>query len=120
MEMALGNRVEQNDRAANPQSSPPLAVERRAPKDQRDPGAKSALIRTAVRGYRLVCVLPAKMSADKRAALAAIGAEVIVTPNAPPGHPDNFQTVARRLAEERGWFLTDHVPSQPGESSASP
>jgi len=30
-----------------------------------------------------------------------------VTPNAPPGHPDNFQTVARRLAEERGWFLTD-------------
>jgi cysteine synthase len=32
---------------------------------------------------------------------------VIVTPNAPPSHPDNFQNVARRLASERGWFLTD-------------
>ena len=29
----------------------------------------------AVRGYKLVCVLPAKMSADKRAALAAAGTE---------------------------------------------
>jgi cysteine synthase len=61
----------------------------------------------AVRGYRLVCVLPEKMSADKRSALAALGAEVIVTPNAPPGDPRNFQQVARRLAAERGWFLTD-------------
>jgi len=69
----------------------------------------------AVRGYRLVCVLPTKMSADKRIALAALGAEVIVTPNAPPGHADNFQTVARRLAEERGWFLTDQFahPANP-------
>jgi cysteine synthase len=60
-------------------------------------------------------VLPEKMSVDKRAALAALGAEVIVTPNAPPGHADNFQTVARRLAEERGWFLTDQFahPANP-------
>ncbi len=61
----------------------------------------------ALRGYRLVCVLPEKMSVDKRNALTAAGAEVIVTPNAPPSHPDNFQNVARRLAAERGWFLTD-------------
>ena len=61
----------------------------------------------ALRGYRLVCVLPEKMSVDKRNALRAVGAEVIVTPNAPPSHPDNFQNVARRLASERGWFLTD-------------
>ena len=38
----------------------------------------------AVRGYRLVCVLPEKMSVDKREALAQVGAEVIVTENAPP------------------------------------
>jgi cysteine synthase len=69
-------------------------------------GVGLALV-AAVRGYRLVCVLPEKMSIDKRAALAALGAEVLVTPNAPPGHANNFQTVARRLAEERGWFLTD-------------
>jgi cysteine synthase len=61
----------------------------------------------AVRGYRLVCVMPEKMSADKRAALTAAGAEVVITRNAPPGDPDNFQNVARRLAEERGYFLTD-------------
>jgi cysteine synthase len=69
-------------------------------------GVGLALV-AAARGYRLVCVMPEKMSADKRAALAAAGAEVVVTPNAPPSSPDNFQNVARRLAEERGWFLTD-------------
>jgi len=61
----------------------------------------------AIRGYPLVCVLPEKMSVDKRSALRAAGAEVIVTPNAPPSHEDNFQNVARRLASEKGWFLTD-------------
>jgi cysteine synthase len=61
----------------------------------------------ATRGYRLVCVLPEKMSVDKRAALAAAGAEVMITANAPPTSAENFQNVARRLATERGWFLTD-------------
>jgi cysteine synthase len=60
----------------------------------------------AARGYRLVCVMPEKMSVDKRAALVALGAEVVMVPNAPPSSPDNFQNVARRLSEERGWFLT--------------
>lgn len=61
----------------------------------------------AARGYRLVCVLPEKMSADKRVALSSLGASVIVTPNAPPSSPDNFRNVAQRLAAEKGWFLTD-------------
>jgi cysteine synthase len=61
----------------------------------------------AVRGYSLVCVMPEKMSPDKRTALAAAGARVVITPNAPPDSPGNFQVVARRLAEENGWFLTD-------------
>lgn len=61
----------------------------------------------AVRGYELVCVMPEKMSLDKRQALAAAGARVLITPNAAPDHPDNFQNVARRLAGEHGWFLTD-------------
>jgi cystathionine beta-synthase len=77
-------------------------------------GVGLALV-AAVRGYRLACVMPAKMSADKRAALTALGAEVIVVPNAPPASPDNFQNVARRLARERGWFLTDQFchPANP-------
>jgi cysteine synthase len=69
----------------------------------------------AARDYRLVCVMPEKMSADKRVALTALGAEVLVTPNAPPSDPRNFQQVARRLAAERGWFLTDQFahPANP-------
>jgi cysteine synthase len=60
----------------------------------------------AVRGYRLVCVMPDKMSMDKRAALASLGARVVITANAPPSSPDNFRNLAQRLAEENGWFLT--------------
>jgi cysteine synthase len=61
----------------------------------------------AVRGYELVCVMPEKMSVDKRTALVALGATVVITPNAPPDSPDNFQNVARRMAREEGWYLTD-------------
>ena len=61
----------------------------------------------AVRGYSLVCVLPEKMSVDKREALAQVGARVVVTRNAPIDDPDNFRNVARRMAAEHGWFLTD-------------
>src|ERR1700680_3849272 len=45
-------------------------------------GVGLALV-AAVRGYALVCVMPEKMSHDKRAALAALGARIIITPNAP-------------------------------------
>jgi cysteine synthase len=77
-------------------------------------GVGLALV-AALRCYRLVCVLPEKMSHDKRAALAALGAELVITPNAPPADPQNFQQVARRLAEQNGWFLTDQFahPANP-------
>ena len=67
------------------------------------------------RGYRVVCVLPEKMSVDKREALKMLGAEVIITPNAPLDAPDNFRSVAARLAEENGWFLTQQFshPANP-------
>lgn len=61
----------------------------------------------AVRGYELVCVMPEKMSSDKRVALEAAGARVVITANAPPSSPENFRNVAKRMAEEHGWFLTD-------------
>ena len=69
----------------------------------------------AARGYALVCVMPEKMSQDKRVALRALGAEVVITRNAPPDSPDNFQNVARRLARERSAFLTDQFenPANP-------
>lgn len=61
----------------------------------------------AARGYGLVCVMPEKMAGEKRAALASLGARVVITPNAPPSSPDNFRNVAGRLADEHGWFPTD-------------
>lgn len=69
-------------------------------------GVGLALV-AAARGYALVCVMPEKMSNDKRVALEAMGARVVITPNAPPSSPDNFRCVARRMADEEGWFLTD-------------
>lgn len=69
-------------------------------------GVGLALV-AAARGYRLVCVLPEKMSIDKRMALTAMGARVIVTANAPPTSPENFRNLAESLAAEHGWFLTD-------------
>lgn len=67
------------------------------------------------RGYRVVCVMPEKMSQDKRDALALLGAEVIITPNAPPDSPDNFRQVAARLARQKSWFLTEQFanPANP-------
>ena len=64
------------------------------------------------RGYRLACVLPEKMCEDKRRSLRLLGVEVIVTANAPPSDADNFQNVARRLAEERGWFYADQFGAE--------
>lgn len=61
----------------------------------------------ALRGYRLLCVMPEKMSHDKRAALRAVGAELVVTANAPPRDPRNFQEVAKALAERPGHVLAD-------------
>jgi cysteine synthase len=77
-------------------------------------GVGLALV-AAVRGYRLVCVMPQKMSVDKRLALAQLGAEVVITDDAPLADPRNFQNAARRLAADRGWFLADQFanPANP-------
>jgi cysteine synthase len=73
-------------------------------------GVALAMI-AAVRGYALVCVMPEKMSVDKRVALASMGARVVITPNASPSSPENFRRVADRLAVENGWFLVDQFRS---------
>jgi cysteine synthase len=77
-------------------------------------GVGLALVAGA-RGYELVCVMPEKMSLDKRTSLAALGARVEITRNAPVDDPGNFQQVARTLAAEHGWFLADQFcnPANP-------
>jgi cystathionine beta-synthase len=55
----------------------------------------------AVKGYRLIVVLPDKMSAEKISLLRAYGAEVVITAtNVPPDSPESYNGVADRLARE--------------------
>lgn len=63
-------------------------------------GVGLALI-AAVRGYRIVFVIPDKMSSEKIRLLRAYGARVVVTPaGVPPDHPMSHYSVARRLTAE--------------------
>ncbi len=53
------------------------------------------------RGYHCVFVCPDKVSEDKRNALKAYGAEVVVCPTAvAPEHPDSYYNVSDRLVTE--------------------
>lgn len=55
----------------------------------------------AVRGYRVICTVPDKVSEEKRDLLRAYGVEVVVTPTEfGPDHPDSYYGVANRLASE--------------------
>lgn len=55
----------------------------------------------AVRGYRVICTVPDKVSREKQDLLRAYGVEVIETPTEyGPDHPESYYGVARRLATE--------------------
>jgi cystathionine beta-synthase len=55
----------------------------------------------AVKGYKLIVVLPDKMSGEKIGLLRAYGADVVITPTAvPPDSPEAYNNVAARLARE--------------------
>ena len=55
----------------------------------------------AIKGYRLICTMPDKMSQEKRDLLRAYGAEVVICPTAvPPESPESYYKVAERLARE--------------------
>ena len=57
------------------------------------------------KGYRVVLVLPDKMSQEKIFNLRAMGAEVILTrSDVEKGHPEYYQDLATRLARERGYY----------------
>src|SRR5579864_8227759 len=63
----------------------------------------------AQKGYRLVFVMPDKMSQEKISMLRAYGAEVVITPTAvDPDSPESYYSVSSRLAEEiPGGFKPD-------------
>jgi len=55
----------------------------------------------AQKGYRLVLVIPDKMSREKISNLKAMGAEVVLTrSDVAKGHPAYYQDLAQRLADE--------------------
>src|SRR5438128_10651977 len=56
------------------------------------------------RGYRTVIVIPNNQSPEKMHLLRTLGAEVKAVPEKPYRDPENYNHIARRLAEERGWF----------------
>jgi cystathionine beta-synthase len=60
----------------------------------------------AQKGYRLVLVIPDKMSAEKVHNCRALGAEVVLTrSDVAKGHPEYYQDLAKRLADENGWYF---------------
>ncbi|HEY1841103.1 MAG TPA: cystathionine beta-synthase [Mycobacterium sp.] len=71
------------------------------------------------RGYRCVFVCPDKVSEDKRNALRAYGAEVVVCPTAvPPEHPDSYYSVSDRLVSEiDGAWKPDQYSNPQGPAS---
>src|SRR5260370_31645954 len=56
------------------------------------------------RGYRTVIVIPETQSPEKISLLRTLGAEVIAVPEKPYRDPENYNHIARRLADERGSF----------------
>ena len=58
----------------------------------------------AARGYRTVIVIPQTQAPEKLTLLRTLGAEVRPVPAKPYKDPDNYNHIARRLAEEQGWF----------------
>ncbi len=60
----------------------------------------------ARKGYPLILVLPDKMSQEKIFNLRAMGAEVVLTrSDVAKGHPEYYQDLGKRIAEERGAYF---------------
>jgi len=71
----------------------------------------------AVKGYRVVIVIPDKMSAEKISHLRAFGADLRLTrSDVPASHPESYQSVAARIAQETegAWFVNQFAnPANP-------
>tara|TARA_B000000477_G_scaffold55589_1_gene46811 strand:- start:1783 stop:3165 length:1383 start_codon:yes stop_codon:yes gene_type:complete len=79
-------------------------------------GIGLALI-AALKGYRIILVIPDKMSREKILHLEGLGAEIVLTrSDVPEGHPEYYQDLARKiLSETPGAFLANQFsnPANP-------
>tara|TARA_B100001013_G_scaffold333701_1_gene250843 strand:+ start:492 stop:1871 length:1380 start_codon:yes stop_codon:yes gene_type:complete len=78
---------------------------------------------SAIKGYKLILVIPDKMSREKILHLEGLGAEVRITrSDVSEGHPEYYQEVARKLAAQiPGAFFADQFsnPANPLAHSTS-
>jgi cystathionine beta-synthase len=59
-------------------------------------------IACAVKGYKLICVMPDKVPMEKRRLLELLGAEIVICPTAAgPDDPASYYQVSDRLVKER-------------------
>ena len=68
------------------------------------------------KGYKLILVIPDKMSQEKIFHLKALGAEVVITrSDVGKGHPEYYQDMAHRIARERDGFYVNQFenPANP-------
>jgi len=69
-----------------------------------------------LKGYKLVLVIPDKMSQEKINHLRALGVEILLTrSDVGKGHPEYYQDYAQRIANERGAFYVNQFenPANP-------
>lgn len=72
----------------------------------------------ALKGYKVILVVPDKMSREKVQHCKALGAEVmLVRSDVVRGHPEYYQDVAARIAKERGAFYVNQF-SNPANVTA--
>ncbi|MFZ4541289.1 MAG: pyridoxal-phosphate dependent enzyme [Rickettsiales bacterium] len=65
------------------------------------------------KGYKLVLVIPDKMSQEKIFHLKALGVEVVMTrSDVGVGHPEYYQDMAKRIATERGGFYVNQFENR--------
>lgn len=69
------------------------------------------------RGYRTVIVIPNNQSPEKMHLLRTLGAEVKAVPEKPYKDPDNYNHIARRLAEQYGWFWANQFDNTANRSA---
>src|SRR6188768_1353384 len=67
----------------------------------------------ARKGYKLVLVIPDKMSREKVFHLKAMGADVVMTrSDVGKGHPDYYQDIAEKIAKETGAFFVNQFGNE--------
>lgn len=67
----------------------------------------------AQKGYHLILVLPDKMSQEKIFNLRAMGAEVVLTrSDVGRGHPEYYQDMGRRIADEKGAYFVNQFGNE--------